>query len=91
MISTTPSPAASYQPFAAVRDWLSSRLFPTDAGSVQGVGARREVGEHLSGHGVQCPVCGSSIQHGANVFQVGLVSRSERQQDVPQNLLNDVQ
>ena len=52
MISTTPSPAASYQPFAAVRDWLSSRLFPTDAGSVQGVGARREVGEHLSGHGV---------------------------------------
>jgi len=90
MINTSPQSADDKPPFV-LEDWLSSRLFSADAGSVQGDGAGREIGEHLPGHGMQCPVCGRSLQDRANVFEVGTVSSGERQQDMAQNLLNDVQ
>lgn len=78
------------QPDFDVTEWAASLLFP-DTCSVQPGGTGGEVGEHGARRRVECPDCSARFEYGAQLAEVGGIRRGEREHQVPQNLLDDIE
>lgn len=61
--------------------WLTGLLF-ADTGGMQPGGAGCEVCQHLPGHGFERGVSGGTLEHGADVAEIGLIASGERQHQV---------
>lgn len=75
---------------ALAEDWLSSLVFQ-HAGGVQPGRASGQVGEHLAGHRVEVPITGPGFEQRAKFAEIRLAGAGERQHEMSQHLLGDVQ
>lgn len=74
-----------------IASWLAVPLVFPDAGRVQPDSTSGQAGEHLAGQRVEPLVTGTGFEQHAKVAEIRLAGAGDRQHEMAQHLLGDVQ